>query len=277
MDLEQMLRPRSVAIVGASQDPQKFGYKYLAALQHQGFAGRLYAVNPRAEPVLGCKGYQSLSEIPESVDYVISTVPSAAALQVVSESVEKGVRFLHFFTAQFGETGDDAKIGLERELLGLARKGGLRILGPNCMGVYHPDAGLAFWRMPREPGGVGLISQSGGLAGELVRNLSLRGVRFSKVVSFGNALDIDEIELLEFLADDPDTTIIAAYLEGTRDGSALLGALQKAATRKPVLIQKCGRTEAGAQAVASHTASLAGSHAVVGGGGEAIWGLPRGK
>ena len=261
-DLDALFQPRSIAVAGASPDTAKWGFRYFEALIDQGFSGELYPVNPKAQDVLGHKAYASVADIPGPVDFVISTVPTHAALQLMDDCAVKGVQAVHFFTARFGETGHADRAGLEQDLLRRAREGGVRILGPNSMGVYCPATGISFKHLPTEAGPVAFISQSGAYAGELVYSSSLRGLRYSKVVSYGNALDIDESELLDYLTDDPETSVIGAYLEGVRDGPRFVEALKRATARKPVVLLKGGASAAGAKAVASHTASLAGSRQV---------------
>ncbi|HLA19692.1 MAG TPA: hypothetical protein VJ253_10265, partial [Dehalococcoidia bacterium] len=175
------------------------------------------------------------------------------------DCIAKGVRSLHFFTAGFSETGEEELAELEAQVVGRAVDAGIRVIGPNCMGLYVPASKIAFMPgFPTEPGPVAFISQSGGNATEMVYSSAPRGVRYSEVVSYGNAADIDESELLDFLAEDPESEIICVYIEGVRDGRRFLQAMRRAAA-KPVIVLKGGRTEAGTRAVHSHTGSLAGS------------------
>jgi len=262
-DLSALFRPRSVAVAGASPDPRKQGHTYLRLLLDHGFAGPIYPINPEGEPVLGLRAYRSLLEVPGPVDYVISAVPASGALDLMRQAVQKGVKAVHFFTARFSETGREEGVRLERAILETARRGGVRILGPNCMGLYVPAVGLAFKHgMPREAGDVAFISQSGGHSLELVYDGALRGLRFSKVISYGNALDLNEADFLDYLAEDPETRVVLVYIEGVRSGRRFLPALRRCALRKPVALLKGGRTRAGARAVATHTASLAGETAL---------------
>jgi len=262
LDLDFMFHPRSIAVVGASQDATKRGYGYVDALLHHGYKGPIYVINPRGQDVLGLKGYRSLLEVPGPVDYVISSIPATVVLQLVDESAKKGVKVIHFFTARFSETGHAEGIQLERDLLRKAKGANIRVLGPNCMGIYYPAGGLSFMRFSKEKGGVGILSQSGGNVSEIVFLANLRGVHFSKAVSFGNAFDINESDLVEYFTEDPETEVIAAYVEGVRDGPRFIRAIRAATERKPVIVLKGGNTEAGTRAVASHTASLAGSRRI---------------
>lgn len=258
--LDYIFHPRSVAVVGASAEPQKQGYKYVELLQKFGFKGNLFAVNSKGGEVLGLKAFPSLRDLPVPVDYVIGTVPAPALAQLLDDCISRGVKVLQLFTARLGETGKEELMRQEKELIERARKAGIRVLGPNCMGIYYPKEGLSFrFNFPQEAGCVAFISQSAGHAAEMVYRSSLRGVRFSKAISYGNASDINETDFIRYFAQDPETRIIAAYIEGVRGGRRFLAALAEASVSKPVLLYKGGRTEVGGRATASHTGSIAGS------------------
>lgn len=256
--LDYMFHPASVAVVGAST--QEGPGSFVTAIKEMGFSGALYPVNPKAEEIAGLKCYPRLTDIPGDIDHVISSVPLRFVEQLVEDCGGKHVKVLHFFTAGFSETGDEEASALEARLLARAKEFGIRVVGPNCMGLYVPASGLSFMpSLPVEPGNVALLSQSGANAGEFCRTGAARGLRYSKVISYGNGSDVRESELLEYVAEDPDTDVVACYIEGLRDGAHFMRALRKAATAKPVVILKGGRTEAGTRAVNSHTGSLAGS------------------
>jgi len=258
--LEEILHPQSIAVVGASDNPSGRGYDFYASLLEYGFKGKVYPVNPKYTELLGIKTYPSIKEIPGSVDYVISAVPSSAVLDMLEDCSQKGVKGVHLYTARFSETGRPEAAELEQEILKQARKQGIRIIGPNCLGVYYPKQGIAFdLSFPKESGSVGMISQTGGGARSFVPSASKRGIRFSKVISYGNAIDFNESDYLDYLSQDPETKLILMYVEGVRDGKRFLNALRRATSIKPVIIIKGGRGESGARATASHTASLAGS------------------
>jgi acyl-CoA synthetase (NDP forming) len=259
--LGALFSPSSVAVVGASSNPFAGGYQFARFLIDQGFRGGLYLVNPTATEILGLKVYPRLTEILESsVDYVISCIPAEGVPSLLDDCSKKNVKLVHLFTARLKETGRDRETKLQDEILGKARKLGIRILGPNCMGIYYPRLGLSFnHELPRESGPVGGFFQSGGGAAEFVRYAALRGIRFSKVINYGNASDIDEVELLDYFASDDETKVIASYIEGVKDGRRFVESLALAARKKPVIILKGGRGKAGAQLALSHTASLAGS------------------
>jgi acyl-CoA synthetase (NDP forming) len=259
--LGRLFSPSSVAIVGASLNPFSGGYQFTRFLIDHGFQGKLYPVNPASGEILGLKVYPRLTEVPESsVDYVISCIPADGVLSLLDDCGKKNVKLVHLFTARLKETGRDKETKLQGEILEKARKLGVRILGPNCMGIYYPRLGLSFnHELPRESGPVGGFFQSGGGAGEFVRYAALRGVRFSKVISYGNGSDIDEVELLDYFASDSETKVIASYIEGVKDGGKFVESLALTAKKKPIIILKGGRGETGAKLALSHTASLAGS------------------
>ena len=239
-----------------------FATHVVQSLKEAGFPA-IYPVNPKYAEVLDLPCYPSLQAIPGVVDHVVVSIPAESALALLDDCAAKGVKSVHFFTAGFSETGDAERAELERAMLSKARAGGFRIIGPNCVGLFVPKSRLvAGAGMTLEPGPVAFISQSGGHAHDLPYYGGPRGLRFSKVVSYGNALDVDESELLEYFSQDPETEIIAAYIEGVRDGRRFLAALREAAVRKPVVIYKGGTTEAGRRAAHGHTASLTSSLAV---------------
>jgi acyl-CoA synthetase (NDP forming) len=268
--LEFLFHPRAVAVAGAS--PPQPGFAgvaagFVLALKEASASGgpAVYPVNPNHEEIEGLKCYPSLLDIDGPVDHVISSVPARAVPSLIDDCIAKGVKSIHFFTAGFSETGDEELAELEAQVVGRAVKAGLRVLGPNCMGLYSPAAGLSFMPgFPAEPGPVAFISQSGGNAADMVFTSAVRGIRYSKVVSYGNAADVDESELLDYLAQDAQSEIICAYIEGVKDGRRFLQAMRRAAAAKPVIVLKGGRTEAGTRAVHSHTGALAGSMEVFG-------------
>ncbi|MBK7328868.1 MAG: CoA-binding protein [Dehalococcoidia bacterium] len=261
-ELEFVFNPRSIAIAGVSaKETAAFGGGgFVSSLQEIGFRGPIYLIHPTAPAIRGLRCYKTLLEIPDEVDYVISSVNARFVPQLLEECITKGVRVLHLFTAGFTETGDAERAKMEQAVVARAREAGIRLIGPNCMGLYVPDSRLAMMNgQIAEAGPVGMVSQSGMNAGEFIRYAVPRGIRCSKVISFGNGADLKAADFFEYLADDPKTEIIVAYLEGIQDGPRLAKAIRRAAQKKPVAILKSGRTEAGSRAASSHTASLAGS------------------
>ncbi|MFO7711774.1 MAG: CoA-binding protein, partial [Dehalococcoidia bacterium] len=198
-NLDWLFHPSSVAIVGiTTSNPMHWTRTFLDALIESGFDRPLYLINPKGGEIKGHKVYTSLQDVPGNIDHVIGLVNARIAPRLVEECAEKGVRAIHFCTSGFSETGDPDRMRLESELVEAGRKTGIRIIGPNCMGIYCPESRLSFSpAFPNEGGPVGVISQSGGNSVYLVRQGALRGVRFSKVISYGNACDVDENELLE--------------------------------------------------------------------------------
>lgn len=263
-EFKPIFYPESIAVVGASQNMQKAGSFWLKTIIDAGFSGNIYPVNPRGGEFLGLKIYPSLRAIPETVDYVIVSIPREATPSLLDDCAAKKVKVVHFFTAGFSETGDTVGHKLEEELVRKARQGGFRIIGPNCLGIYCPES-----KVPNGPGGkigkvgsVGFISQSGGIGEKLVELGAARGINYSKGVSFGNGIDLDSADFIEYMAADPKTRVIGAYLEGARNGRRLFNAIKDAAKIKPLIMWKAGRTEVGAAAAMSHTGSLASSAAI---------------
>ena len=262
-DLDSIFRPRSVAVVGVSSREQGGGgTRFLAGLIRQGHP-HVYPVNPKAERIQGLKAYARLEDIPGPVDHVISCVPAAVVPQLLEEAARKGVRAIHLYTAGFAESGLPERAALQEQIRQRARELGIRLLGPNCLGLYVPSANLAFApEQPVEAGPAAFISQSGTNANMVSYTASLRGLHFSKVVSFGNAIDIDATELIDYLREDPESAIVGAYLEGMADARPFFAAARRLAAVKPFAILKGGLTAAGGLATQSHTASLAGSGAL---------------
>ena len=262
-ELAALFAPRSIAVVGASANERSQGYEFVKGLVDIGFPGPIYPVNSNLSELLGLKAYARLEEIPEPVDYIISAVPASAALEVVEGAKAKGTKLIHFFTARFSETGREDATALERELRRRTSEAGIRVIGPNCMGLYYPKGRITFDpSFLFDPGNVGFLTQSGSHAYRVLSRGLGRGLRFSKVISYGNGLDLNEADFLDHFAQDPETDVIAAYIEGVRDGRRFFEALRHAAVRKPVVVLKGGRTAAGRAAAASHTAALASERAV---------------
>lgn len=256
-ELEEIFHPRSVAVVGASAET----LGYISTISEGKLGDRLFLVNPRYQEFLGRKCYPSLLDIPSPVDYVIVGTPARVVPDVIRDCVKKGVKAVHIYSSGFSEIGEEGT-RLEREIVELA-KGKLRIIGPNGMGVYCPESGLFFINgQPHESGPVGFVSQSGTFAIYSTSAGELGEVRFSKVVSYGNAADLDAPDFVRYLGEDPKTRLLLVYVEGTRRGRELFQALKGAASRKPVLMLKGGMTPEGARAASSHTGSLAGSQRI---------------
>lgn len=262
--LESIFHPRGTALVGVPSDPNGPGGSggFLTSIMEQGYHERfgLYPVNPKATEIAGLKCYPTLLDIDAPVDHVISLVPARVVPTLVEQAIQKGVRSIHFFTAGFSETGDAEMAQVERTMVKRLTDAGIRVIGPNCMGLYVPGVGLAFMGgFPKEPGNVMLISQSGANAGDVVHNLGRRGARFSKVISFGNGSDLRAHHFLDYAISDEQTEVVTAYIEGVQDGRKFFEAVKRLAAVKPTILLKGGLTGAGARAAHSHTGSLAGS------------------
>jgi len=266
----ELMRPRSVAIVGASEDPGKFGGRILRTLLEQGFPGDIHPISSARREVLGRRAWPSVADVPAPVDLAIMAIPREHVAGVVGQCAEAGVRGAIIVTSRFSDAGDEGA-ALERELVATANAHGMRILGPNCIGIVSPANGFALCPSPvllgRRvlEGHIGLVSQSGAIMGTLMDRARSGGIGFSHCVSVGNQADIDVCEVVEFFVEDEATRVICSYLEGLRGlraGTAFLAAAERAQRAgKPWLMVKAGRTEAGAAAAFSHTASLAGSQA----------------
>lgn len=266
MKFAHLFEPRSIAVVGVSDDAARPGSQAVRALLKNGYAGKIYPVNPKYEAFEGMKCYPSVEAIPEHVDLVVIGVPAQGVQPVLEQCVSRKVGFAVILSGGFRESGPEG-IERERRMLETARQSGLRILGPNCLGFanIHSNVYAAFGSITREPklkkGGVSLVTQSGGFGYSIALACAEAGVGFRHVVATGNESDIDTIELIDALIDDAETRIIVAYIEGTEDGRALLDVGRKAlAAGKPVLLWKGGVTEQGARAAASHTASMTGNY-----------------
>lgn len=260
--LEPFFRPSSVAVIGASRDPEKLGYAVLANLKEGGFPGALYPVNPKADEILGLRAYPSVLDIPGPVDLAVIVIPYPLVPAALEQCGQKGIPAAVIISAGFREAGRE---GLERELelVQIARRYGIRIIGPNCLGVIDTHTPLnATFAAGMPPGGpIAFMSQSGAL-GTAVLDMALAGrIGFSRFVSLGNKADVNEVDLLEAWEDDPHSRVILAYTEGLPDGQRFMEVARRVTRKKPVVAVKSGVTRSGARAVSSHTGSLAGSEA----------------
>ncbi len=259
--LESLFVPGSVAVVGASHEANKSGTKFLQKLVSQHFPGKIYPVNPAETEVLGLKAYHSIRDIPADVDLAIMAIPAEATPPVMADCAAKKVKFAIMYTAGFREIGDSGR-SLEAEVLRIARSGGVRVVGPNCLGICCPGSVINTivpnLDRPLDPGNIGFIGQSGWASESVIATGADRGLSFSKVVSIGNQADLTLNDYLEYLSGDPETKVIGAYIEGIGDGRRFFELARRAVRKKPLVFWKAGRTAAGARAALSHTASLAG-------------------
>ncbi|HLC39871.1 MAG TPA: CoA-binding protein [archaeon] len=266
-NLQNFFDPLSVAIVGASHDQKKLGYIVLENFVRENFHGMLFPVNPDTTPILGKEVYPSVKKIPEKVDLAVVIVPAFAVSKVLKECVEKKISNVIVISSGFSEIGGRG-IVLEQRLKKIIEvaKGRTSVVGPNCIGVFNPKTKIDTMflsrerlRRPRE-GNIAFISQSGAVGSTVLDWLAQEGIGISKFVSYGNGIDVNETDFLEFFADDKDTHVVAMYLEGMKgEGEEFLQAMRKTTSKKPVVVLKAGKTEKGTKAAASHTGSLAGS------------------
>ena len=265
--LEAFLKPRAVAVLGASDDYQRIGGRALFNLVRGGFPGEIYPINSKRALVQGLAAYPSLRSVPGEIDCAVIALPVDAVLPAIEDCVAKGVRAAVIFSAGFAEAGPEGAARQERMRV-LARAAGMRIIGPNCLGMYSIGnrCWLSFTSLFQEQVDgptIGMVSQSGGSASHLLKLAQMRGLAIGTSITTGNEVDVDFGEGLEMLGEDPNVSLILGYIEGIRDGGALMRGLDAARRNgKPVVILKVGRTSLGAQAAASHTASLAGEDRV---------------
>ena len=267
--LDAIFAPKSVAVIGASTTPGKVGHDIFVNILKGGYTGTLYPVNPSARSISSVRAYKSLTEIPDEIDLGIVILPPKAALQSVQEAVTKGVKGIVIVSAGFREIGPEGR-AIEDRLVATCREAGVRLIGPNCLGVINPLPAVRLnasfsARMPKA-GNVSFISQSGALCTAVLDFAADRNFGFSKFISIGNKADVDELDLLRYLHRDHDTEVILIYVEELRRGPEFIEAVKEITCGdyrpKPVLVIKSGRTSAGAQAAASHTGSLAGTEGV---------------
>jgi len=263
---ERLFDPRGIAVVGASADPTRTGGQTLLALNTHGYAGGVYPVNPRYPELTGRKCYPSVAEIDQVCDVAVIALPAAQVPAVIAQCGARGIGFAVVLGGGFRETGAEGE-KIEADMLAAARKHGVRIIGPNCLGVVNVPARAfaAFGSITRppmlSPGPVSAVIQSGGLGNSMLIRCSAAGVGFRHLVSIGNEADIETPELIEAYVDDAETRVILTYIEGVNDGRALMRALRRACEAgKPVIVLKAGNTEQGKAAASSHTANLTGRY-----------------
>ena len=257
--LNRFFTPKSVAIVGASERENSVGYRLLLNMQEAGFKGGLYPVNNKRDELLGLKAYPDLNAVPEDLDLVVIATPAPSVPAIIRQCGEKGVSSVIIITAGFGELGSEGK-RLQQEVLDIAHRYNIRIIGPNCLGVIRPSGYLnaTFGDGTVKDGSLALLSQSGAVCTAILDWAKVQDIGFSTVVSMGGAADIDFGEVLDYLATDSKTTGILMYVEGIRDARRFLSGLKAAARLKPVILIKSGRHEAGVKAAMSHTGAMVG-------------------
>ena len=264
-DLKYLFEPRSVAIVGASRDEHKSGGMFIKRMLEDGYAGKIYPINRRETEIMGLQCYKSVSEVPDEVDMAILAIPAPAILESIQDCANKKVKFGIVHAVGFSEMGTDGR-SAEDEIVRVARSGGVRLIGPNCMGIYTSRGRIntivPYVSLPLEPGKVGFVGQSGWVSEMFLRHGGERGLSFSGVISIGNQCDLTVEDLIAYWGDDPNTSVIAAYVEGLKDARRFIEMVGRVCPHKPVIIWKGGSSELGALSAASHTGSLAGSYQV---------------
>jgi len=251
-----LFEPKTVAVVGASTKGTALPNIFIRRIREFGYGGAIYPIHPTAESVDGLKAYRSLGDTPEPVDYAYIAI-AAAQVPPLLEEARGRVRFAQVISSGFGEVEEGRE--LQEALVTAARAGGMRLIGPNCLGIYTPRGRVTFTEIgPEKPGAVGVVSQSGGLGTDIIRRGLTRGLKFSGLITVGNCADIGANDLLEFYLADPQTRVIGMYIETAGDGRRLFEILRGARAAKPVVILKGGRTRQGRAAAVSHTGSLAG-------------------
>ena len=254
--LEDFFRPKSIAVVGASADSRKIGYATLKNIIISNYQCDIYPINLKEKEILGYKCYKKIGDVPGNIDIVVISVPAPIVPQVLRECKEKKVKYVIIISSGFSEAGNE---GLEDELREIIKGSKMRVLGPNVMGYKNAsdDLDVSFvFGNPRK-GNVALISQSGALGIGMIYLANKEFMGVSKIIGVGNKLDLDDDDLIDYFAQDPDTKVVGLYVESVKDGRAFMNSIK--ACNKPVLVVKAGRSQAGARATASHTGSMAGS------------------
>lgn len=253
--------PKGVAVIGASQDSHKLGYGVVRNLINYRFNGEIYPVNEHAYEILGKKTYKRIAEVPDPLDLAVIIVPAPAVSEVLKECGERGLKHVVVVTGGFRETGEDGLI-MEEALTDIAGQYGMRMIGPNCIGTIdtHTPVNTTFVVGMPAPGEIGFISHSGAMVAAIIDWAEGSGIGFSRIVSLGNQIDVNETDMIEAISEDPQTKVLTGYIEGVSNGEAFMRQVKKAARTKPFLILKGGQGASGAKAVASHTGALAGSN-----------------
>ncbi len=260
-DLNSLIKPKSVAVIGASKTPGKIGYAVIENIKASGYAGEVYPINPKEAEIAGYKAYPSITAVGKPIDVAVFCVPAAASLAVAEECGKAGVKHLIVITAGFKEIGGEGR-ELEKNLIAIAKKYGMRVTGPNNLGVMdtHTPINATFAKDFAIKGNIAFISQSGALCVAILDWSLQRGLGFSQFISIGNKADLHEADFIEAAAGDPNTKVICLYLEDVVDGDKFIEVCRKVTQKIPVIVFKAGVTASGAKAASSHTGALAGSN-----------------
>lgn len=262
LNLDNFFKGQNVAVIGVSRNPNKIGHVIFKNLVDGSFKGKVFIVNPNAEDILNHKAYASVTQIEEKVDVAVIAIPAEFVIPTLNECGKKGIRHVVLITSGFKEIGN---LELEKKLYETLKKNRIIAVGPNCLGTFDAYTGLDSLFLPKsrmkrpKPGGISFICQSGAVGSTILDLASDEGYGFAKFISYGNATNLDETDLMEYLANDEETKVICMYIEGIKDGKKFLKVARDVAKKKPVIAIKAGVTEAGSKATLSHTGSLAGA------------------
>jgi acyl-CoA synthetase (NDP forming) len=261
-ELDYIFKPKSIAVIGASDTFRKWGFLMVERPLKTGFKGAIYPINPRKRKILGLPAYPSIFEVPSDIDLAVITTPAATVPGILRDCVNKGIKGAVVISAGFSEVGEEGK-GVEQEMVEVARSGGIRLVGPNCMGIWSAEGQLSLC-FPRAPkvGPIAFISQSGTFGVAMAQVASDKGYGLSKFIGIGNQADLETSDYLEYLADDEDTKVIVLYLEGLKDGRRFFTVASQVIKKKPIIVYKAGRSLVGKRATLSHTASIVGSEKI---------------
>jgi len=258
-ELDYIFKPKSIAVIGASDTSGKWGYSMVARPLKTGFKGAVYPINPTKREILGLPTYPSVTAVPGPIDLAVITTPAATVPGVLRDCIAKGIKGAVVISAGFAEVGEEGR-EIQHTMVEVARSGGIRLVGPNGMGIWSAagQLSLCFPQAPKA-GPIAFVSQSGTFGVAMAQVASSKGYGLSKFISIGNQADLEVPDYLEYLADDEETKVIVLYLEGLKDGRRFFTVASRVIKKKPIIVYKAGRSDAGARATLSHTASLAGS------------------
>ncbi len=257
-DIQYLFKPRSIAVIGASQDTRKIGYKIVDNIVSGGYPGRVYPINSKGDEILGLRGYKDIRDVEDTVDVGVIVVPAKFVCEVVKGCAEKGVKFTPIISSGFSEIGNREE---ENKIVASAQERGMRVLGPNIFGIYSASSSLNATFGPKNirSGSIAIITQSGALGIAMIGKTTVENIGLSAIVSVGNKSDVNETDLLEYFLHHEATRVVLIYIEGLKAGERFVQVLQETAKEKPVVVLKAGRSKKGAMAAASHTGALAGS------------------
>lgn len=261
--MKELLNPSSLAIIGATNNEEKLGGMLMKNMINAGYKGKLYPINPKGGEIMGYKAYANIKDVGEPVEVAVIAVKRDLVVQAIRDCGENGVKYASILTAGFKEDSPEGA-ELEKELVRTAQECGIRVLGPNCFGNMNMRAGVnyTFSHLVPKPGNISVMSQSGAVGSSILDWCCANGVGMANFVTFGNKCDIDESDIITYFSEDPETKVIGMYVEGIKDGKKLLSAIENMPVKKPIVVFKSGKTEAGSKAASSHTGSIAGSDAI---------------